>query len=423
MISQIVQLINIKINNKMLKLWKTPVFKETKHLSKYWKKSSIVNQVKFNFSAGGHGHGHSGSGSGSEHEHDHHEDHDHGHHSSIDIIGHDYVQETRSRIFRKSQEFSVENLLNHINHPITRVNPKLDSSQVSVFNSEEEYIKYLGQSFEKKALEKYPEYKTHLAQFKHLIPNYDKLNPYAREAYTLDTYLHWKLEVEEHQIRENFNFSGSAAERAAQRVNFFENLTMSDHHHDSSIMHHLKEQLKELLENEKEFEEFKQRYNENIESNLLKSIVEKRRQSFYYDIVENKSEINKQLFEMDSEGNKHKFVSHVTPHDHIHPQHFQSSPEKINEEKWKYLAYFDIILDQHLRQVRPSSISESEEMFKYVKDEYKPLRNIQDHEIDNMYWDYLYTLDNEFYVKFKEDVSKVLSKMDTLPDIENKVRM
>ena len=90
------------------------------------------------------------------------------------------------------------------------------------------------------------------------------------------------------------------------------------------------------------------------------------------------------------------------------------------EEKWKYLAYFDIIIDQHLRQVRPSSISESEEMFKYVKDEYKPLKSLRDDYLDNMYWDYLYTLDNEFYLKFREEIQRVMGKEIAEP--EDKVK-
>ncbi len=90
-------------------------------------------------------------------------------------------------------------------------------------------------------------------------------------------------------------------------------------------------------------------------------------------------------------------------------------------EKWKYLAYYDIIIDQHLRQIRPSSITESEEMFKYVKDEYKPVKNLRKDVLDNMYWDYMYTLDNEFYVKFKEDIEKVLGPEVSNLDPEDKV--
>jgi hypothetical protein len=405
----------------MLKLWKTPVLREKLLLRKLARKSNIINQQKFNFSAGGHGQ----SGSGSEHEHedhsDHHEEHHHEEHSSLNL--HNYNEEIRSRIFRKSEGFSVDKLLNQLSEPLVQTTSKPDPSHIEVFKSNEEYINFLAQSFERKALEKYPEYKSSLSQYRHLIPNYDSLNAYAKEVYSLDTYLHWKLEIEELQIREGYNFSGSSLERAIQRVSFFKNITQEDHHHDTTIMHHLKEQLKNLLEKEKEFEDFKHRYNEEVERKLIHNLVEKRKKTLYYDIVENKQEFNRQLFDLNSEGNRHKFVSRATPHDHIHPQHFNKDPEKLNEEKWKYLAFFDIILDQHLRQIRPSSISESEEMFKYVKDEYKPLKNIQENFLNNVYYDYLWTLDNEFYQKFKEDLYKVVGEIDSTAEVEDKVNI
>jgi hypothetical protein len=405
----------------MLKLWKTPVLRERILLRKLAGKSGLLNQQKFNFSAGGHGDGHSGSGS--EHDHDdhseHHEEHHHDGYSSLNLEN--YNQEIRSRIFRKSEGFSVDKLLYQLNEPLQQITVKPDASQIEVYKSNEEYINFLAESFERKALEKYPEYKSSLNQYKHLIPNYDSLNNYAKEVYSLDTYLHWKLEVDELQIREAYNFSGSSFERANQRVNFFKNIIQEDHHHDTNIMHHLKVQLKNLLEKEKEFEDFKNKYNEEVERKLIHNIVEKRKKTLYYEIVENKQELNRQLFDLNSEGNRHKFVSSATPHDHIHPQHYNKDPEKLNEEKWKYLAYFDIILDQHLRQIRPSSISESEEMFKYVKDEYKPFKNIRSDFLDNMYYDYLWTLDNEFYQKFKEDIQKVVGEMNSPPEVEDKV--
>ena len=322
----------------MHKLWKTPVLRDKTLLSKFVEKSNFLSLSKFSFSAGGHGTGHSGSGSDNEHHEEHHDSHD-SHHEGPLIID-NYSQEVRSRIFKNSEIFSVDKLLTQLNEPLNQTTPKLDASATLVHKSQEEYINFLAQSFERKALEKYPEYKTHLSQFKHLIPNYESLNAYAREAYTLDTYLHWKLEVEELQTREAYNFSGSPADRASQRLSFFQNLTQEDHHHDTSVMHHLKDQLKELIKEEKEFEDFKHRYNDEIEKQLINDIVEKKKKTFYYEIVENKKEFDRQqLIDLNSEGNKHKFVSHAYPHDHIHPQHYNHDPEKLNEEKpedpWK----------------------------------------------------------------------------------------
>ena len=246
------------------------------------------------------------------------------------------MSEVRSRIFNRTETFSVDNLLDKIKQPLIQIKTKPDASVIQLYKSEDDYINFLAKSFERKALEKYPDYKTDLEQFRHLIPDYENLNAYQREAYTLDTYLHWKLELEELKIRDAYNFSGTPLERAKQRVGFFDKLVAEDHHHDTRVMHHLKEKLKHILTGELEYQEFLQKYNETIEASLVDSIVEKRKKGFYFDIVKNKIELNTHLIDSKATGNKHKFESHVTPHDHIDPSHWHADPEKINEEKWKY---------------------------------------------------------------------------------------
>jgi hypothetical protein len=297
-----------------------------------------------------------------------------------------------------------------------------DVNLTQVYSSQQDYVNFLAKSFETQALKKYPDYKKNISEFQHLIPNYESLNTYQKEVLTLDTYLHWQLELEELKLREAYNFNGEKVKRARDRYAFFQKLMAEDHHHDTTIMHHLREKLQTILKNELEYEEFKHSYGENVHNQLLKEIVEKRSKGFYYDIVKNQVELNKEINDLNAPGNKHKFTSSVTPHDHINPQHFEHDHEKVNEEKWKYLAYFDIIIDQHLRQVRPSSISDNDEMFKYVKDEYKPLKFVESHLKNNMYYDYMYTLDNEFYVKFKEEMGKVYHNINTAKEEENKVK-
>ena len=412
----------------MLNLWKS--MKANK-----FKLNHLLNNnmpfLKFNVSyfSGGH-HGHSASGSDhSDHEHDHHEHHEHGEHADHEVDhpivpDGEYEKEARSRIFNKRETFSVEEILSAVKTPITKAkDTKIDASHISTFSSDQEYIEFLAKSFENKALQKYPDYKKNLDEFKHLIPMYDKLNDYQREVYTLDTYLHWELEKSELETREMYNFSGTSVERARQRVAFFQKLVAEDHHHDNRLLHHLKEKLREILQKELDYEEFKHKYNETIENQLVNNIIENRKKTFYYEITENKTDLNIQIEDLKAPGNKWKFESSVTPHDHIHPQHWQKDPEKTNEEKWKYLAYFDIVIDQHLRQVRPSSISEYEEIYKYVKDQNKPLRHTEDHSRDNMYYDYLYTLENEFYVKFKEEITEYFENNATPAEPEDKVNL
>ena len=113
--------------------------------------------------------------------------------------------------------------------------------------------------------------------------------------------------------------------------------------------------------------------------------------------------------------NKYKPHIYGNPHDHIHPQHYLNDPDKADQEKWKYLAYWDIYLDQYIRQVRPSDIDDHK--FKYVKDRNKPEFFSDNHIINNVYYDYLFSLDNEFYKKFYEDVKKVGTIIDEIDKV------
>jgi len=169
-------------------------------------------------------------------------------------------------------------------------------------------------------------------------------------------------------------------------------------------MHHLREKLHEVLKSEVKFEEFKTNYNEKVQNVLINKIIEKTKQNSYYKIVENKKEINQTINDLMAPENHLRPKPHCFPHDHIHQQHFIKNPKKANQEKFKYLGYFDIILDQHIRQVRPEN--QKDDVFKYVKDEYKVPRVYYDDIRDNMYYDYKFTMENEFYLKFVEEIQK-----------------
>lgn len=169
-------------------------------------------------------------------------------------------------------------------------------------------------------------------------------------------------------------------------------------------MHHLREKLNEVLESELKFEEFKNSYNEKIQNLLINKIVEKRKKNSYFNIVENKSEINQTIHDFNAPMNVLKPKPHCDAHDHIDPAHYLKDPHRANNDKLKYLAYFDVVLDQHIRQVRPEN--QKDDVFKYVKDEHKLPRVYINDICDNMYFDFKYTMDNEFYLKFLSELDK-----------------
>lgn len=180
-------------------------------------------------------------------------------------------------------------------------------------------------------------------------------------------------------------------------------------------MHHLREKLHEVLEHELKFEEFKNSYNEKIQSLLINKIMEKRKKNSYYNIVENKKDINQAIYDINAPENELRPKAHCFPHDHIHQQHYLKDPHKAEQEKFKYLAYFDVVLDQHIRQVRPEN--QKDDIFKYVKDEYKLPKVYTDDIGDNMYYDYKYRMDNEFYLKFVAEINQHAKGKEEVEDV------
>ena len=175
----------------------------------------MFNLQKFRFS---------GHPSDSDHDHSHSEHSDHEHSETKDPNYNEWVKfenEERNRIFtRKNEGFNVEEMLSKANTPL-KINQK-GMKEVDMFQTEKEYINFLAETFERKTLEKYPDYKQDLEKFIHKIPDYADMNTYQKEVYTLDAYLHWKLETSEDDTRAAYDFKGTSLEQAKERFAFFE---------------------------------------------------------------------------------------------------------------------------------------------------------------------------------------------------------
>ena len=130
-------------------------------------------------------------------------------------------------------------------------------------------------------------------------------------------------------------------------------------------------------------------------------MVEIKKKNFFYEIVENKNETNLKLGDLKAPLNPFKPIYSAVPHEHIHPQHYLKNAEHELHDKHKYLAYFDIIVDNHLRQVRPNMIYDDK--LAYVKPLNRPTRYSETRVMDNMYFDYLYSMDNELFKKLKKE--------------------
>lgn len=201
----------------MLNMFKKSILnvKQSGKLNKSIESKVLSKIQKFKFSGSSHH-------SESEQEHSEHSEHSE-HENSVhnhNVIQ-EFNQEGRQRIFQaKKDSFSIEEMLNNAKKPL--FTPEKNYPEVKMFENNEDYIKFLAETFEKKTLEKYPEYKKDLQQYIHRIPDFDKMNAYQKEVFTLDAYLHWKLETTEDDIRNAYDFKGTTLEQARERFQFFE---------------------------------------------------------------------------------------------------------------------------------------------------------------------------------------------------------
>lgn len=202
----------------MLKMFKKTLqtSKQIGLLTKNMQESALAGRAqKFRFSGG-----HNSESEHSEHsEHTEHSDHDG--HSAFKNEIQEFNQEKRQRIFAgKKEAFSVEEMLHNAKQPLAA--QAKGFPEVQMHQTEEEYIKFLAENFEKVTLLKYPEYKKDLEKFVQRIPGYAKMNAYQKEVFVLDAYLHWKLETVEDETRAAYDFQGTSLEQAKERFRFFE---------------------------------------------------------------------------------------------------------------------------------------------------------------------------------------------------------
>ena len=352
---------------------------------------------------------HSASGSESDdHSHDHHDDH---HHPQERKFYDDYRMKEPRNVFEhlKEDKLNVLELIEKLREPVTikknsyKVLSKKEGESKSTAEIEAEYTEFLAKCFQDVTSKKYPEYKEHLEEFKNSIPNYDSLNPYEREVKTLKAYMNWRIvnykEGERSNDREN-NFTIDEAKKE-----LLDKLTkISDN--DTNIMAKLKKKLKKVVSNNAKYKDFLKKYNSDLENKALEKIVEK--QKFAY--VEIESLKTNKLSDLKSSLNPHFHAISVDPHDEIEIDNWKTNSNRLEAEKDKYLAMYDIILDQYLSNHNPDNLKD--EPFKYMNKNNVPTEEYRDDWADNTIFDYKCRLDNEFFIKFKSELNKFLEKCE-----------
>lgn len=346
------------------------------------------------------------SSSGSESDADHH--HDHHHTEKRNFYEDRKMKEPLKTLDNiKEDQFDPLKILNKLREPIKSTKKSENHKQnhvKSINDIEKDYVNFLASAFESATLKKYPDYKTNIHEFKHLIPEYDSLNPYEREVKVLDTYMHWSIgKIRDNTDTSSIYKSGEGYEKSKAKAEFFSKVTHIEEN-DSHILKNLKNKLKKIIEADVKYEKFKYDYSKELESKALERLVEKKKVAYSELTVSN----NKVLSDLKSPLNPYFKTVSPTPHDHIDITHWKSNTNQLNAEKHKYLAMYDIILDQSLSRIRPEN--SNDDVFKYVKEEYKPSKEYYDAFADNTVFDYVCKNDSEFYIKAREEIDNFFKK-------------
>lgn len=338
----------------------------------------------------------------------HHSDSDGDHHhhhtsSSSDLSESEDHHAVKKRSFNKiTKKVTIDEVLNNAKAPIVVQQEKVQPQEI--FANKEEYISFLTTQFQKMAQLKYPDYKNEIDILKERIYGFDKLNSYQQEVQLLNMYFLHKLDKERIELTKLFQDmqEGTPLEQARRRLSLIQSISEENKANKNRIEEGLKKKLRKVINTEIEFQKFREEYDKEVESRLLEQVQEVKKSNIYYNYTANKVELNRKLDKLDSSLNPVKNSISVYPHDHIHPQHYLKDPKTVEENKFKYLAFFDIIIDQHLRQTRPNQ--PLDDPFKFVKDEYVPRYISENEQYSNYLIEYKNTLDSPYFKKLLEDI-------------------
>lgn len=349
---------------------------------------------------------HSDSGSETD---DIHHSHNNDHHLQKKSFYEDYRMKEPRNIFDnlKEDKFEVIELIEKLREPIKVKKHsynklmKNEGDIQSTAEIDQRYSEFLAKCFEEITKKKYPEYKDNIEEYKDSILNYDNLNPYEKEVKTLRAYMNWKIMNKQNSKNseiENNEFNvDNAKDQLLQKL-----IKINDN--DTHIMVELKNKLKKLINNNKKYKDFLNSNKSNVESKLMEKTLELQKLAY----IEIESLKTNKLSNLKSSLNPHIYTFSVDPHNHIEIDNWKNNSNRLSAEKDKYLAMYDIILDEYLNQTNPDNFEDNQ--FKYMKKSHIPLEEYHDEWADNAIFDYKCRLDNEFFLKFNSEITKFLDK-------------
>lgn len=173
-----------------------------------------------------------------------------------------------------------------------------------------------------------------------------------------------------------------------ERTNFFYSVASIKEGDHSEIIK-TKENIKRLIDEELEFLNFK----EEVAGFDQKALVDEafrqveERSSFYFKYDNKKVVKNKKIYNVKAPGNIHRHVSIVSPHEHVHTQHYIDAQHMTKEDIDELYALYSYYVDLHISQVRREIKEKS-----YIPPQFKQLTLFDSHSsdfnLDNKYFEY-----------------------------------
>lgn len=123
---------------------------------------------------------------------------------------------------------------------------------------------------------------------------------------------------------------------------------------DHKEIRKVKKNIKKLIDQEIEFLGFQNQLKEEEKLSLIDDAYKQVdiRQNFFYSYDRNKVNTNKKMHDINAPGNKHRKVSYICPHEHVHPQHQIDAKSLTEDDIEELYALYTYLIDLHISQVR-----------------------------------------------------------------------
>ncbi len=121
-----------------------------------------------------------------------------------------------------------------------------------------------------------------------------------------------------------------------------------------------------------------------LESDTYAEVATK--SNYYFSIDEAKLKKNLRVYDFEAPGNKYRHPNVILPHEHCDIQHYIDTRELTEDKLMEIYAYYSLMIDMHIAQVRPGIIDEKRYIPPHMSQAAPSFRN--DLNLNNMFFEH-----------------------------------